>query len=257
MKEYSKTIVYYFDDVWRLDYSKFWAKHFTYATTSDINGVSRWTEAGCNNFIYSPFGCNHNFFIKKELEKVYDVSFVGGFHPYRAWVFKKLKKAGISVHAFGYGWPRGRIKFDEMIDIFNKSKINLNLSNNESWDIRYLLSPKNALKSQLRIFKNLAHIFFRKDTKVIEMVKARHFEINACGGFQLSFYVEGLEKHYNIGSEIAIYANVDDLIEKIKYYLKHVNERTAIAEQGYKRVIRDHTMEKRLAAIFNEVGIKG
>src|SRR5690606_29180250 len=111
----------------------------------------------------------------------------GQYHPHRAWYFRQLKKAGIDVNAWGYGWPNGRISFNDMIDVFNHSKINLNMSNCVSWDLRYLLSSPNAIKDTLNSLR-LA------DSKTREMVKARHFEINACGGFQLTYYVEGLER---------------------------------------------------------------
>ena len=79
-------------------------------------------------------------FIRKKTPHYYDVSFVGQYHPHRAWYFRHLKKAGIDVHAWGYGWPNGRLSFNDMIDVFNQSKINLNMSNCVSWDLRYLSS---------------------------------------------------------------------------------------------------------------------
>jgi spore maturation protein CgeB len=255
IKKQTTTLVYYFDDVWRIEYSKFWSKHFTFATTSDINGISKWTEKECNNFIYSPFGCNHRCFTEKNLSKIYPVSFVGSYHPYRAWVFKRLKKAGIEVKVFGHGWPNGRLSFEEMVVAFNQSKINLNLTNNESWDLRYILSPTKGFKNNLRVIRNTIRSINSQDAKTTEMVKARHFEINACGGFQLTYYTEGLERQYQIGNEIAIYQSIEDMIDKIRYYLKHEDERKLIAQQGYTRTIKDHTMDKRLTDLFDTIGL--
>lgn len=255
IKKITKSIVYFFDDVWRIEYTKFWAPHFTYATTSDLLGIKKWRGFGLNNFIYSPFGVNHNYYVKqKKSLNEYDVSFVGGYHPTRAWVINKLKKAGINVHTFGYGWPNGRIEFNEIVNIFNKSKINLNLSNNDNYSLTYLFSNDNLL-DLLKKIKRLIFSYFLNDRKTREMVKARHFEINACGGFQLSYYVEGLEKHYQIGNEIAIYNSVEDMIEKINYYLMHEEERKKIAKQGYLRTLRYHTMEKRLSDLFDTIDL--
>lgn len=256
INKHTVTIGYYFDDTWRIEYSGFWAKHFNYVTTSDVNGINRWRDAGYKNFLYSPFGCNHRLFVKKNLPKMYDVSFIGGYHPYRAWCLRKLRKAGLRVHAWGHGWPNGRVGFEGMVDVFNQSRINLNLSNNESWDVRYVLSPMRPVKNSLRVWKNILRTTVRPDNKIREMVKARHFEINACGGFQLSYYVEGLEKHYRIGEEIAICESADVMLEKAFYYLKHEDEREAIAHQGYERVLRDHTMEKRFADLFDAIGLQ-
>lgn len=255
IKKNTTTLVYFFDDVWRLEYSKLWSKHFTFATTSDVNGIKKWKEVGCNNFIYSPFGCNHHLNKKKDLPKVYTVSFVGSYHPYRAWVINRLIKAGIKVETFGFGWPNGRLDFEAMVNVFNQSIINLNLSNNESWDIRYILSPKKNIKSNFHIIRNTIHSVISNDPKTREMVKARHFEINACAGFQLSYYTEGLEKHYQIGNEIAIYESIENMIDKIKYYLNHEEERNLIAQLGYERTIKNHTMEKRLSELLDMLGL--
>lgn len=244
---------YYFDDTWRIDYSGFWAKHFTYATTSDVNGSKRWRDLGYNNFVYSPFGCNHRFLVNKNMPKIYDVSFVGGYHPYRAWCLQRLRKAGINVQTWGYGWPNGQLSLEGMGDVFNQSRINLNLTNNQSWDFRYIMFPFRPVKDTLRVIKNAFLAASRPDAKMREMVKARHFEINSCGGFQLSYYVEGLERHYQIGEEIALYESVDAMVDKVRYYLKHEDEREAISLCGYERTLRDHTMEKRFTDLFGRI----
>lgn len=256
MNKHTVTIGYYYDDTWRINYSRFWSQHYTYVTTSDVNGVRRWRELGCNNFIYSPFSANPEVFRKMDIPKKYDVSFVGGYHPYRAWLLHKLRRAGIQVNAWGFGWNTGRLDQNAMVKVFNQSRINLNMSNNDSLDLRFLLSVTMPLKVILRAWEGAGRVIYRPDAKVREMVKGRHFEINACGGFQLSYYVEGIERHYAIGDEIALYASIEDMIEKVRYYLKHEDEREAIALRGYERTLRDHTAEKRFGDLFNAIGIK-
>jgi spore maturation protein CgeB len=162
----------------------------------------------------------------------------------------------MNVKAWGYGWPAGRLDLEGVVDVFNQSKINLNLSNNDSWDLRYMVSCSRPLMETMRIVRRNLRAATRPDVKTREMVKARHFEINACGGFQLSYYVEGLERHYQIGNEIAVYACVDDTVDKASYYLKYEDERESIAQHGYERTIRDHTMEKRFVDLFDAIGIK-
>jgi spore maturation protein CgeB len=39
---------------------------------------------------------------------------------------------------------------------------------------------------------------------------------------------------------------VDDLIDRIRYYLEHEDERRAIALNGFRRVMRDHRMRTRM-----------
>ena len=249
------TLGYFFDDMWRIEYSRFWARHFTYITTSDINGVKKFREAGFQNVVFSPFACNHHNFCKKDMPQLYDVTFVGQYHPYREWYINRLKKAGIEVLVWGVGWPGNMLSMQEMINVFNQSRINLDLSNCVSWDIRYLATAFRPLKSTLRAWRQVAHAIIHPNMKTVEQVKGRHFEINGCGGFQLSYYVEGLEHLYAIGDEIALFVSPEDLIEKTRYYLKHKDEREAIARHGYERTLKDHTMEKRLQDIFKYLGL--
>jgi spore maturation protein CgeB len=255
INQYTVTIGYLFDDMWRIEYSRFWARHFTYITTSDVNGVKKFQDTGFRNVIYSPFACNHLFYRKKELPKLYDVTFVGQYHPYREWYITYLKRAGIEVHVWGRGWPSEVLPLHEMVDVFNQSRINLNLSNSISWDARYLVTPLRPLKSSLRVWGGIIRAVSQSDMKIVEQIKGRHFEINACGGFQLSYYVEGLERCYQIGSEIALYADPKDLVQKVRYYLRHDDERQSVAQNGYERTLKDHTMDQRLREILDHVGL--
>jgi spore maturation protein CgeB len=254
LKKYTTTVAYFFDDMWRREYSEFWAPHFTYVTTSDVNGVRRFGEAGSANAIYSPFGCNHEIFVKMDCAKIYDVAFVGQFHPYRAWWIRQIRRAGIDVGVWGHGWGTGHVGEEDLVRIFNQARINLNLSNSTSWDLRYVLALRRPILETLRIWKRTARSLKRGDSKDREQVKGRHFEISACGGFQLSFYVEGLERYYRIGEEIALYASPDDLIETIRYYLKHDEKREGIALRAYERTSREHTMVHRFRDLLGQTG---
>jgi len=245
LRNYALTTGYFFDDMWRAEFARNWAKYLTYITTSDVNGVWKHQDAGCENVIFSPFGYNHHRYDRFDgVEKVNDVTFVGQYHPLRAWVLSRLRRAGIQVAAWGIRWNTTRqLSHEEMVRVFNESRINLNLSNSVSWDIRYLFSSPRAIRNTLQ------------SPKTHEQIKGRHFEICGCGGFQLSYYVEGLERAYEIGEEIAIYNDVDDLARKIKYYLRNQDEREAIAARGYKRSLAQHTMEQRMLGLARACGI--
>ena len=89
--------------------------------------------------------------------------------------------------------------------------------------------------------------------KIYEMVKGRFFEINSCGGFQLSFYAQGLEHQYQIGSEIEIFTNFNELLRKVKYYLTESEERELIALKGYEKTIEQHSSLFRLNQIISKI----
>ena len=243
LRQYTKTFCFFHDDTWRVDYSRYWARQFDFFSTPDIQGEIKYHEIDLPNAIYFPFGCNEQLFTRQNLTKKYDVSFVGGWAPYREWLINRIRKAGINVHVVGYRWPAGEVDQDQMIQVFNQSHINLNLSNSASWDLRYLVSSPRALLNRLR------------NKKSIEQMKARMFELNGCGAFQLSYYVEGLANCYAIDREVAVYADADDLLEKIRFYLAHEGLREQIATAGYQRTLSEHTFSKRFQHVFDRMGL--
>jgi len=243
MRAHTSTLCFFHDDTWRVEYSRYWARHFDFFTTPDVHGELKYREIGLLNAIYFPFGCNDKVFKKLEIPKKYDVSFVGGWHPYREWLINRIRKSGVNVKVAGYRWPEGEVDQDAMVQIFNESCINLNLSNSASWDMRYLLSSPKAVINRLRSSKN------------IEQMKARMFEVNGCGAFQLSYYVEGLAACYEIDKEIAVYADADDLLDKVRFYLKYPDLREEVAESGFLRVIKDHTFKSNFERVFKRMGI--
>jgi len=244
MTNYTRTLCFFHDDTWRVEFSQFWAKHFDFFTTPDVYGERKYSAMGLPNAIYFPFGCNEQLYRKTGAAKKYDVSFVGAWHPYREWLIKRLRKAGYAVKAAGYRWPGGIVSHEEMVTLFNESRINLNMSNSTSWDARYLLSSPRGLINRVR------------SPKSVEQLKARHFEINGCGGFQLSYYVEGLERNYGIGTEIAVYLDPDDMLQKVSLYLADETLRENIAEAGYARTMLEHTFENRFNRTFTRMGLR-
>ena len=88
-----------------------------------------------------------------------------------------------------------------------------------------------------------------------DQIKARNFEVPGCGGFLLSGQAENLADYYVDGQEIVIFKNLRDLIDKIRYYLEHDEERARIAEAGYERTFREHTYEHRFREFFARIGL--
>jgi spore maturation protein CgeB len=240
------TINWFWDDQWRFEnFTRYYAPHFTYSVTTDKFALSKYKKIGYKNVILPPptsFGCSENIDFEVEAIKYkYDVSFVGGISGYRKWVIKELLKRGIKVECFGAGWENGRVSFDKMAEIFKTSKINLNISNSASYDIRYIFSSIKSLRE------------FVRTKKRVEQIKARNFEIPAFGGFQLTNYAPSLEDYFVIGREVAVYTSIEDLVLQINYYLDNEEERREIMITGYKRAMKEGTYLDRLKGIFEKM----
>lgn len=67
----------------------------------------------------------------------------------------------------------------------------------------------------------------------------RIYEIPATQTMLLSEYSEDIASIYEENKEIVFFKSPKDLVEKIKYYLSHDDERNLIAKSGYERLMRD------------------
>lgn len=67
------------------------------------------------------------------------------------------------------------------------------------------------------------------------VVNARPFEAMSCGAMLLEKKSEELAKLYDEGKDYDVWTTKVDLLEKIRYYLEHEDERTPIASNGQKK----------------------
>lgn len=244
------TIHWFGDDTWRFEcFARQLAPHFTYAVTTDKFSLEKYKEIGCDNVIMSQWAA-YDVIQNFEVESVdykYDITFVGASSGYRKWIVQKLAKAGFQVECFGNGWPNGIVSFEEMEEIFHTSRINLNISNSVSYDIR-------CLTGSIKSLREFVGSKVKKGKKTAEQIKARNFEIPAFGGFQLTNYVPGIEDYFHIGQDISVYSGIDDLILQAKYFLKNESLRREIALKGYRSVVGRHTYVQRFQDVFEVIG---
>lgn len=254
-----KTLAWCSDDHWRLDnYSRFYAPYFDWVVTTWSKAPERYVRYGITNVIRSQWACNP--FVWHPVSGVQqdiDVSFIGQRNPGRAQIIKALRAAGIPVVVRGYGWPEGKISQEGMIEMFSRSKINLNF--NVPTPLFYpkrlarlflkasvgRIVPDWHLVSNIRSWRGMS----------IPQIKARPFEILGCRAFLISARADDMERYYEDKKEIVYFDRVQDLIEHLRYYLTHDKERERIVEAGYTRTMAEHTYQKRFGEIFQKIGI--
>jgi len=242
LKSKYTTVNWFGDDQWRFDnFTYKYATHFTYCITTDKFSIPKYKKIGQNNVIYSQWAAINSHKIPKFEGYKYDVTFVGGFHPYRKWFINTLKKRSVNVEAFGNGWENGPLSENDMNKLFASSKINLNIGNSNSFDIRYLLSYWKAIPLLFRSQKNASQI------------KARNFEIPYFGGFQLTDYVPTIENYFDISKEILCYKDIDEAELLIRYYLDHEEEREIIKRKSHDKAIKEHGYINRSRDVLEQI----
>ncbi|MCL5030010.1 MAG: glycosyltransferase [Bacteroidetes bacterium] len=219
-----KTIHWFCDDHWRFEkYSSVVAPNFDFICTTANSALPKYKKLGISErVIKTQWACNHELYVPYNVEKDIDISFIGQPHGDRKELIEKIIKAGIDIKIFGFNWEKyPRIPFHQMVRVFSRSKINLNLSNSS--------------------------------TMIGQQIKGRNFEIPGTKSFLLTSNAENLEEYYENGKEIVIFDSVKDLIAKTKYYLSHPAKRESIAQNAFKRTIAEHTWHHRYNEIFSFV----
>lgn len=257
------TINWFADDHWRFDnYSRYWAPSFNWVVTTDSESFSKYHLAGYENAILSQWACNHFLYSKLDLDYQHDVSFIGQAYRNRRVIVKELERSGINVLTRGQGWKDGRVNEQEMIEMVNRTRINLNFANASIKYVGEWMKPIDRFALYTPGFRHL----WRKirsllpsrltKSRSIFQIKGRNFEVPGCGGFLLTDYVQGLEEFYQDGREITCYNSIDDLVEKVRFYLAHDELRRQIALAGYQVTLQKHTYVHRFNRIFQQIGLK-
>jgi spore maturation protein CgeB len=144
-----------------------------------------------------------------------NVTFVGTFERNRAETMFFLAQQGIKVRVWGSNWQSWQHKHsnllvegkpvlnEDFVKVINSTRINLN--------------------------------FLRKANR--DQHTSRSLEIPACHGFMLAERTEEHLQLFEEGQEAEFFNCPDELLEKVKYYLAHEEERQLIAKTGFKRCL--------------------
>lgn len=146
-----------------------------------------------------------------------EVGFVGNFEHPRFQSMLRLAQAGIRVSIRGAAWRK----------IQHQSHLNLDID------------PKNYFGDSYAKILQATKInlgFLHKGNR--DQHTARSIEIPACGGFLLAERTTEHQELFEEGKEAVFFGTDDELIEKVRYYLAHENERRKIAAAGYERCIK-------------------
>ena len=88
---------------------------------------------------------------------------------------------------------------------------------------------------------------------VAKDINMRHAEITAAGSMLLTedSRENGLGELWKVGEEIEVWANVEECIEKLRWYLEHPEEREIMAWKGHQRTLLEHTYRHRVLEMLS------
>lgn len=198
-------------------------RSFDLCWTSTRDALEKYCVEGATP-LYLPEGANPEVHRPLDVEKTFDVSFVGQCYENRPAVIAALRDAGIRVEAFGPGWPSGPLPTEEMVRTYSRSRINLGFGGVAGHRETYCL-------------------------------KGRDFEVPMSGGLYLTEGHEELSPFFEVGKEIVTYRGIEDLIAKIRRLLANPGEAETIRSAGRARALREHTWEMRFSKVLGTLGV--
>ena len=236
-----KIISYTLDDMMRKGNSSVYYKrcipHYDFHFTNKNFNVQELYQLGAKEVVYFKNGYSsdvHEYVkLNSNDRQIYgaDISFIGSYEVDRLKLLLQLAERGLKINIWGWGKK-----------YLSELHPNLNFMNKHVYDVEFA-KVVNATKINL--------CFLRKANRDNETT--RTIEIPACGGFMLAERtIEQIEVFpEGIGAEY--FDNIDELFEKIKFYLEKDRIREEIAANGYK-ITRDKKLsyDDQLKMIINK-----
>lgn len=204
-----------------------------------------------DNSHYLPLAVNANAYRPELTErKNYDITFVGRplTRKRQEILAALIKNFGKRVNIFSY--ERHFLQsLDDMKDTM--------LLDEQEMEIY-----KNAYRGFLTTEKDLANVYQSSKINVNITLQGksslnyRVFEIPASCGFLITDYMEDLEDNFEISKDLETYRDVEDLVDKIRFYLKNPQIAERIAINGAMKTSKKHSFTARANALLSICGFK-
>jgi len=170
-------------------------------------------------------------------QKTMDVSFVGGMvrksHGRRVKGLEYVLNNGVDLVTYGYGLRSAFFPF-------RRSPL-LRTYKGELWGMEMYKGLNNS-----RITLN-----FHIDVVNGWTGNMRLYEATGCGALLITENTSDLNQKFRIDEEVIVYDDFADLVNKIKYYVAHDNERESISKAGQKACFERHGYDKRIREFEN------
>jgi len=190
-----------------------------------------WLPVACDPDLHKPVT------LSAEEKKLYgnDVVFVGSYYPNRIELLERLTDFDLGI--WGPGWEK--LHPDSPLQ-------------------RFLRGGQAGPEVWLKIYsasKIILAPHYQDPEKRLPVYQAspRIFEALACGAFVISDNQRDVFSIFREGEHLGRFTDSNDLIEKVRHYLDHSEERKLIAAQGMREVLKNHTYAHRIKKLLSIV----
>lgn len=181
-----------------------------------------------------------------------DIAFVGSYYTQKRAQFDKLllplfKKYHVRV--YGSGWTLRSRALRVLGGAARRAGLPALVKFTSRYRMAISTEDERTLYASAKVCVNI-HEYF-KDGTIKGFSNEREFKVPAAGGFEITDYVPGMERYYDVGKEIVAVKTPEEWFSKIDYYTRHGEEREAIRKAGTARVLREHTYSHRVKQLLD------
>lgn len=195
------------------------ARLFDHVFVTDQHGMRDFPKGGCKSVHWLPFGADTRFHRDFQMERIYEVGFVGFTNQQRQQ--DRANALAALAALFKMNDYKQRAVGEEVGRIYSQSKIVVNFPQDGGFNMRV-------------------------------------FEAMACGAMLITEDVgNGQDELFQDKKHLILYRSRDEISALVKHYLEHDDERRAIAAEGQREVLAKHTYRHRMEfmlEVLSEVG---
>ena len=221
-----------FDDEIYFEQSKHFYIRCDAVITTDLDDALRLRDLGIPVYIAQMQHPEALHAVQPAVEDI-AVSFVGDMTKpgRREWV-AILEAGGIAVRDYGHGSRNGTVDDGRVVDVFLRSKINLNFTstNPPAWVLRR-----------------------HPERQGVHQIKARPFDLAALGKFCLCEWAPCVDYWFRPNDEIGVFRGAGELVAATRRYLEDDAARRRIAAAAHERYRKEHAPDLQFGRIFSDV----
>lgn len=237
-----KTAIWLTDDPYYTDFTMKIVSHYDFVFTLELNCIDFYRGLGCTEVHYLPFAAHREHYrptiTRSTVER--EVSFIGSAYWNRVNFFREIFPDLMSYNTVinGIWWDR----MPEAALYGDRVEIGKWMSPQET------ATTYSGSKIVINLHRSHIDEAVNNNTLLIPAASPnpRTFEISATGTLQLCDARDDLCSFYKPDEEIVTFTNPQEMMDKIRYYLTHEEERREIALRAFERTLKDHTYLKRL-----------
>lgn len=169
-----------------------------------------------------------------------DVTFIGHWEPERERLLNEIRAVDCTLAVWGPHWHKAVAQSDYLRAAFRGGTL-CGPDYARGW---------SGAKIGLCFLSKLAP----------DQTTSRSVEIPACGTFMLGERTDEHRELFEEGTEAEFFGSAEEMLEKIRYYLKHDEKRKRIAAAGRERCLKsDYSYAGRLKEVLHtvEAGMAG